>query len=224
MHQIASAASRAIDGKHGKVAILRDLVDDELERTISWLYSLSECNEASLEDFAVFRTGAMGSTIDQDQSLVSLVPQPRFFATSLSANHGNITHKGSAGICISDQSAQDVLEAEASQLSRDDPGVVFLNISKVLGGITEWSPLIQRRLQPSINTRISGVMLFQSVLYRDGPVLEGHLIINRYAKNPLSKKVIVLMRGMFTKPSDQITQSEIGLPILKVRFMSDKKG
>ena len=85
-------------------------------------------------------------------------------------------------------------------------------------------PINPKKIQPSINTRISGVMLFQSVLYRDGPVLEGHLIINRYAKNPLPKKVIVLLRGMFTKPSDQITQSEIGLPILKVRFMSGKKG
>ncbi len=87
-----------------------------------------------------------------------------------------------------------------------------------------WSPLIQRRLQQRINTRISGVMLFQSVLTRDGPDYDGRLIVNRYAKNPLPKKVIGLLRGMFTKPSDQTTQSEIGRPILKARFMSDKKG
>jgi hypothetical protein len=196
LHQLALAAARAVKGKHGKVAILRDLDDDEIRHIISWLGSFDDREEARLNDLVVFRAGSIDSTMDQDESLIQLVPKPRLFATYLSRPNDHTFLKGTACICVSDQSAQEILKDEAAQLPRDHPGVVILDLSSVIGGHTEWSPLIQRRLQPTINTRISGVLLFQIALNSTGPTTQGCFLINQYARNPLPAQAIALFQGV----------------------------
>lgn len=221
LHRVASAAGKAIDGKHGKVAILRDLGDDELENLISWLDSLSDCRKTKLNDLAVFRTCGMSGTMDQDD--FKLVPMPRLCATSLSATDGHISQKGSACMCISDRSAQEILETEAAQLHRDYPGVVILDLSTVIEGCTEWSPLIQRRFQPNINTRISGVLLFQVTLNRNGPNTEGSLLINHHSRNPLPGNAARILEGMITTKRDEsTTQQGDGKPVFQARIKSRK--
>jgi hypothetical protein len=221
LHQVASAAGKAIDGKHGKVAILRDLADGELESLISWLGSLSDYRQTKLNDLAVFRTCDMGGTMDQDD--LKLVPTPRLCATSLNATDGHISQKGSACMCISDRSAQGILETEAAQLPRDYPGVVILDLSTVIEGCTEWSPLVQRRFQPNINTRISGVLLFNITLNRNGPKIEGNLLINHHSRNQLPGNVARILEGMVTtKRGESTTQQGDGLPIFQARFKSKK--
>jgi len=221
LNRVASAAANMAEGTHGMVAILRDLRECDIQRLISWLYSARESDEAKLDDLGVFRAGEMGSSMDQDQSLVSLVPAPRAFATSFTATDGHIHRKGTACMSISDRSAHEILETEASQLPRDHPGLIFLDISKVIGGITEWVPLIQRRFQPNINTRISGVILFRVSRTLEGPILQGRMLLNQYARNPLPEAVVTLLRGMFTRsPSEQAAQHRVGRPVFETRFIS----
>ena len=203
----AAAAAKAIENKHGKVAILRDIEDGEIERLILWLDSLSDCEEAQLEDFAVFRAGSISNTVDQDESFIQLVSKPMLFSTCLSKPDDHTFLKGTACMCISDRSAQEMLETEAAQLPRNHPGIVFLDLSSLVGGYAEWCPLIQRRLQPCINTRISGVLLFQTWLGRDGPMTEGSLLLNPYARNPLPKAVAPLLQWMISpQHSESIAQ------------------
>ncbi len=205
--RVAAAAAKAIEDKHGKVAILRDLEDDEVERLISWLDSLSDCEEARLDDFTVFRASSISSTMDQDEPLTQFVPKPRLFSTYLSKPDDHTFLKGTACMCISDRSAQEILETEAAQLPRSHPGIVFLDVSSMIGSYAEWYPLIQRRLQPCINTRISGVLLFQIWLGQDGPMMEGSLLLNRYARNPLPASVVPLLQSMISpQRSEPITK------------------
>lgn len=196
LRRVAAAAAKAVGNKHGKVAILRDLEDNEVERLVAWLGCLSDCEEMYLDDFAVFRTGSISSTMDQEENLVELVPKPRLFATYLSNLENQTFLKGTACMAISDRSAQEMLETEAAQLPRSHPGIVFLDVSSMIGSHAEWHHLIQRRLQPNINTRISGVLLFQTRLYHEGPGTEGSLILNPYARNPLPAPVIPLLQGL----------------------------
>jgi len=195
LQRVATAAAAAIGDKHGKVAVLRDLEDNDLERLVSWLASFSNCEETQLDDLAVFHAGSMDSTIDQDKSLIQLVAKPRLFVTSFSRPDDDTLQKGSACMCVSDQSAQEILETEAAQLSLDHPGVVILDISSVIGGCSEWYPLIQRRLQPDINTRISGVLLLEIALGHDGPITRGSFLINPHARNPLPASAIALFES-----------------------------
>jgi hypothetical protein len=97
---------------------------------------------------------------------------------------------------VSDSGAQELLEAEARQLPIDAPGVVVLDVSGVVGGHKHWVPLIQRRLQPKINTRISAVVVLDRALAKEGPRVEGQVIVNQHARNPLPRAGIERLEGI----------------------------
>jgi hypothetical protein len=87
---------------------------------------------------------------------------------------------------FSDERAAQFVEGEAKQLPPDGPGLIMIDVSSAPGAFREWEPLIRRRFQPTINTRISGVCLFSS-----GVLVTPHggtcpsqtrLLVNPYAK------------------------------------------
>jgi hypothetical protein len=90
---------------------------------------------------------------------------------------------------FSDDRAAQFLEEEAGQLPRGAPGLVMINVGAAPGAFEEWEPLIQRRFQPTINTRVSGVCLFASsvVSTPDGVAClsQTKLLVNPCAKVPL---------------------------------------
>src|SRR5262249_18847380 len=83
------------------------------------------------------------------------------------------TLKGTACLGTSDNGAQSVLGAEADQLPKSAPGLIVLDISSVIGSFQEWAPLVRRRLQPTINRRTGGVVLYESLLGTHGPTVAG---------------------------------------------------
>ena len=149
-----------------------------------------------MDDLAVFRASAIDSTMDQDQKLVDIVSEPRLFCSYLAKPDEATLEKGTACMCITDRSAQEILKKEAAQLPIDQPGIVLLDLSGMIGSYSEWQDLIQRRLQPRINTRISGVLLFQVRNGLGRRQTEGSLIINKYAKNPLPSSAIQLLESL----------------------------
>jgi hypothetical protein len=95
---------------------------------------------------------------------------------------------------FSDERAAEFLHDEARQLPRDAPGLIMINVGEAPGAFIQWEPLIQRRFQPTINTRVSGVCLFSSgvVLTPDGGACPSQtkLLINPHAKVPLPPWVV----------------------------------
>jgi hypothetical protein len=71
---------------------------------------------------------------------------------------------------FSDERAAEFVRQEARQLPRDAPGLIMIDVGSAPGAFREWEPLIRRRFQPTINTRVSGVCLFSSgvILTPDG--------------------------------------------------------
>jgi hypothetical protein len=68
----------------------------------------------------------------------------------------------SVRMAFADDRANDFLRKEAKQLPKDAPGLIMVRMAHAPGGFKAWEPLLQRRFQPSLHTRVSGVCLFQS--------------------------------------------------------------
>jgi hypothetical protein len=150
---------------------------------------------------AAFYADDLNAPINDDDPIAWLVPLPHFFATHMQLSGSHTGVKGTACLAISDMVAQEVLETEASQLPRDYPGVIWLDVSRVPEGIKEWSPLIERRFQRTINTRISAVVVFSSVLNgNQGLSTEWRLLLNPYARNPLQNDELQLLKGVTNRP------------------------
>jgi hypothetical protein len=199
--RVSEAAGQVVPGMHGKVAVLRQPSSDELETMVSWLATLTSPDETRLDDLAVFFAAPLED--NTEDRIDQLVPLPRFFSTSFSSVDGLIRQRGTAWLSALDNAAQQVLEAEASQLPKDSPAMVFLDLSSVAGGYRAWESLIEKRFSPLFNTRISAVVLFQHNLSVDtvqGRVClktEGRLIVNPHAKKTLPSLALRPVQSMF---------------------------
>lgn len=87
-----------------------------------------------------------------------------------------------------DSRATKLLKREAAQLSRNERGMVMINIEKTTAGFKHWRPAIVKKLARD-HSRVGGVCLFQGaiVLESNGAnsVLEANYIINSRALLPL---------------------------------------
>jgi hypothetical protein len=90
---------------------------------------------------------------------------------------------------FSDERAAQMVHDEAQQLPGDAPGLIMIGVGAVPEALREWEPLIKRRFQPTINTRVAGVCLFSSgvVLTVDGAACPSQtkLVVNPRATVPL---------------------------------------
>jgi len=97
-------------------------------------------------------------------------------------------------MAYADDRAEDFLRKEAKQLPKDSPGLAMVQMSRAPGGIKSWEPILRRRFQPNLHTRVSAVCLFQSghELTPDGEawIPETKLISNPHARFPLPAWII----------------------------------
>ncbi len=193
LDRAAVAAGEAVPGMHGKVAILRGLTNEELERVIAWLRSITGPGEATLEDLAFFQTDDLACPSSFEDQFAQLVPEPRLLSVYLGSKDGTVSGKGTACLCVSDQAAQQFLEEEATQLPSGPPGIVWIDLSRVVGGIDEWTPLIRRSFESTRNTGIAAVVLFKSVLDDGGPVTRWSILVNPHAGSPLRNAEIQVL-------------------------------
>ena len=92
---------------------------------------------------------------------------------------------------VVDQRAENFLTTEARQLPSNEPGLIIIDMTSVPGGFREWEPLLLRRLQPSLHTRVSGICLVRwgthSTPEGEAVVPDVQLIENSHAVMPLPK-------------------------------------
>jgi hypothetical protein len=190
---ISNAAANIQFGTHGMVALLKTPDEGELKQLIAWLNGKPNSGER-FEDLAVCYISSLDRTADE-HAVSKLVSEPRLFSTTISSGK-----RGTAILGIADSGAQQLLEAEAQQLPRAEGGIVVLDISSVIGGLSEWVPLIQRRFQPKLNGRIRAVVLLSQSLGPYGHNVDGRLLVNPHARNPLSAEAIALLCHFETMP------------------------
>ncbi len=86
------------------------------------------------------------------------------------------------------------LTSEARQLPTDAPGLVMIDMGNAPGGFKEWVPLLERRLQPKIHTRVGGICLFfEAILPTErgiAQLMETRLFRNPHARLPLPAWIV----------------------------------
>jgi hypothetical protein len=92
-------------------------------------------------------------------------------------------------MAFADERAEAFLTTEARQLPKDAPGLIMVQMSHVPGGFKSWVPLLQRRFQPALHTRVCAVCLFSGGLVPT-PQGEAWLPQTKLIDNPYSRFVL----------------------------------
>lgn len=94
-------------------------------------------------------------------------------------------------MAFSDERAEAFLTSEARQLPTDAPGLIIMGLSRAPGAFKSWEPLLKRRFQPRMHTRVSAVCLFGGGLLRtpagEAWLPETKVVLNPHAKLALPK-------------------------------------
>ena len=116
-------------------------------------------------------------------------PVPRLGAARAVVGAGEPNRHIAVRVPYSDERAEQFLTSEARQLPTDSPGLIMIEMGRAPGGFRTWEPLLQRRFQPAIHTRVGGVYLFTSGLnptpLGEAVLFETKLITNTHARMPL---------------------------------------
>jgi len=96
----------------------------------------------------------------------------------------------SVRMAYADDRAEAFLRRKAKQLPNDSPGLIMVQMSRAPGGVKSWEPILKRRFQRGLHTRVGAVCLFRCghELTPDGEawVPEAKFISNPHARFPLA--------------------------------------
>jgi hypothetical protein len=202
MQRVAERAADSRPGVHSKVAILRQPDMQELQRILDWLTSLPPTS-GQFEDLAILWVQPLEVAVDATDQLRKSVPGPCLFTTRIAA--GPITKRATVCIGIADMGAERILSEESRQLPQSQPGILILDTSFVLDGIEIWEPLIRRRFQPRLNTRIGAVVLTQWQHGAAGRQSESGVVPNPHAAIPINSSIIEKLEMVFPRKSTSDT-------------------
>jgi hypothetical protein len=115
---------------------------------------------------------------------------------SIGAHHAP-SRQISVRMAFADARAEEFLRSESRQLPQSAPGLIMVDLHQVPGGFQSWEPLLRRRFQPSIHTRVSGVCLFASSICSTpsglASMTQTKLLRNPQAKMPLPDWLITAL-------------------------------
>jgi hypothetical protein len=100
-------------------------------------------------------------------------------------------------LLFEDIRVQRLMEAESHHFSPKEVNVLIIDVTQAGGGFSTWTPLIQRRFQPTINRRFGAVALYQSYTTIGGKV--GRLwttLWNEYAYQPVPQEFLDNLRRL----------------------------
>jgi hypothetical protein len=113
----------------------------------------------------------------------------RLGMASVISGPGEPTRHIAVRLAFSDDRAKAMLDAEAPQLAKDAPGLIMAGVASATGAMKTWEPLLQRRFQPQMHTRVGGVCLWWGGLFAtpkgEAQLFEPKLIANPHARFPL---------------------------------------
>jgi hypothetical protein len=99
-------------------------------------------------------------------------------------------------VTFTDERAEEFLRREARQLPNTSPGLIMIQMGPTL--FRSWEPLLSRRLQPRLHTRVSAVCLFGGVIEPTdaGEDWRQHtrVIENEYAALPVADWILSCVR------------------------------
>jgi hypothetical protein len=105
-------------------------------------------------------------------------------------------------ICFSDERAEEMLTQEARQLPSGKRGLIMISGPSSEKELHVWEPLIRRRFQPSIHTRVGGVCLFSGGMVpapdaKTDWKIQAHFVPNPFAKAALPPWIEQSVRAVY---------------------------
>lgn len=101
---------------------------------------------------------------------------------------------------FSEDRADAFLKREAKQLSKDEQGLIMMDMMGARSGMKTWGLLLRRRLQPDVHTRVGGICLFAKGLELGRTSLQllfdFTTVENPHATQPLPRWVLDEIRQM----------------------------
>jgi hypothetical protein len=88
--------------------------------------------------------------------------RPRLAKARFKIEQGIMTRRVVVRVPYSDERAKNFLRREAAQLPTTGPGLVMMHMGNAPGVFTSWEPLILRRFQPTVHTKVGAVCLFSA--------------------------------------------------------------
>jgi hypothetical protein len=153
-------------GSAAEIMVRRDLSDEDVRAIEDALHAQLEIPGPSRRDLpglarVLVRSAPPGQLqlLDNGEPVV-----PRIGAARAELRGGAQRHL-TVRLAFSDPRAEKFLASEAQQLPTDSPGLVMLDVGRAVGAINAWEPLLRRRLQPKMHTRVSGIVLFVSGMW-----------------------------------------------------------
>ena len=115
--------------------------------------------------------------------------RPRLGKAKFKVEQGVPTRRVVVRMPYSDERAENLLRRESAQLPPEGPGLVMIHMGNAPGGFSSWEPLIRRRFQPSVHTRVGAVCLFSAgtLPTERGFVIlsQTKVLVNPHASTPL---------------------------------------
>ena len=87
-------------------------------------------------------------------------PRPRIGMARAIVGAGEPHRHIAVRMTYSDQRAAAFLDAEASQLPKDAPGLIMIKICRAPGSSRVWAPLFSNQFELQLNNQVSGICLF----------------------------------------------------------------
>lgn len=88
--------------------------------------------------------------------------RPRIGAATAISGPNEPTRHIAVRMPFADERADQFLRGESKQLPKNSPSLIMLEMSEAMSGFKTWEPLLRRRFQPTLHTRVSAVCLFTS--------------------------------------------------------------
>jgi hypothetical protein len=169
-----------------EVLLLREVAGDDEDRLAHEVARMAAFEQRHLEelgDLAVVEVnagtpGQIEAGRDFGRELGPLLAVARAQVTNNLAQKHIIVK-----IPVTDRRAADFLTSEAKQLPKGEPGLVVLDMTAAPDSFDNWEAILRGRLQPSLHTRVSGIVLTRSSVQHGAE--HAHWIISqRLIENP----------------------------------------
>lgn len=177
--EISTLASQINPKKHCVVLILKDISDEDYSKIVTWLKS--NPNEGILDDIAIFFTAE--DSKDVTSSVFENISSPISVRQSSDAVKGTF---GSVYFHIPDKGAKSKLNEKRHQLPLKELCILFIDLTGVGGGFTDWENQIEFK---NPVRHFSAIVLFRDGIHSTGFRREMKIIENTKSSNPLPVEV-----------------------------------
>lgn len=186
--EISNLVSLINPRKHCVILILKEIGDSEYSKLISWLKSNPE--EGKLDDLAIFFTAEHS----RDVTLKAF----EYISTPISVRQSGDVARGTVGSVyfhIPDKGAKSKLNEKRHQLPLNELCVLFIDLTSVAGGFTDWEKQIEFKNPVK---HFSAIVLFTDGMHSTGFRREMKIVDNTKSSNPLPVQVRQFFKN-FTK-------------------------